>query len=387
MPKICEPTEYAQETLYYLARARKLRESGVTFGKPLKNSVRRAVDDDLMCKIPIYDTDKRLYAGFNKVLHILMYGRNSQFYPDALGPFNKSQLGEGHEKNWSLPVWLYVFIIHRVTGSGINYNKNPSGFHNSALTKFNDCTTGKEVRQTLKALIAANEKLFTSNGYQIQQFKLTKPGRYALGGHEYLMEHAHVLAVKLADYIEAQNRTFTNVIDFCNKFNRSIDLNRFTFAYAALAADIADFYPNKMVLDSYFPAGTKAFACLQWQFKKLRSCSKDAFVEEAIGWLSDKTGLLPYDVEDCGACDVMRYLENYVAHSPGNDYEHVDRDAIFNNPAVVKNHPHGRQKAMLDHGLVFTFNDHRVKARGAAVLKDNGLSIRQYHKLIKRRAE
>lgn len=383
MTSVCEPTKYAQETLHYLARARKLRKAGVTFGKPLKNSLRREIDDELMTTIPIYDTDKRLYAGFNKILHILRYGNKSEFYPHALGPFQPDDLGEGHEKTWTLPTWLYVFIIHRVTGSGINYNKNPSGFYNSPLVRFDDCNTGKEIRNRLKLMVAQNAKMFTSNGYQIQPFKRTM-GQYALGGHEYLLEHAHVLAVKLAKYIEAQKRSFMDIISFANRFNQRIGLNRFTFAYAALAADIADFFPQNVKLDSYFPAGTKAYACLQWQFKQIRKCSKDAFVEEAIDWLADKTGLLPYDVEDCGACDVMRYLENYVAHSRGNDYDHIDRDAVFSNPKVIKYHPHGRQKAMLDLGLVFTFNDYKVKARGDAVLKANHLSIKQYKKLVKK---
>jgi len=57
----------------------------------------------------------------------------------------------------------------------------------------------------------------------------------------------------------------------------------------------------------------------------------------------EDTGSLPYNAEDV-ACDFIRWIENYLR--PGADYAHINMDTLWN--STIKDHPYGRQRAMLD---------------------------------------
>jgi hypothetical protein len=83
---------------------------------------------------------------------------------------------------------------------------------------------------------------------------------------------------------------------------------------------------------------------------------------------------VPYDGEDC-ACDHVRYIENYVR--PGHDYDHLDRDTLWNSSTIL-DHPFGRQKAMLEHGLIGSFNDLKVHPSDDYVLSRAGITVSEY---------
>ena len=48
----------------------------------------------------------------------------------------------------------------------------------------------------------------------------------------------------------------------------------------------------------------------------------------------------------------------------------------------IKDHPRGRQKAMLDLGLVETFNGITAHPSDLKVLNDNNLSVQQYQDMV-----
>jgi hypothetical protein len=85
-------------------------------------------------------------------------------------------------------------------------------------------------------------------------------------------------------------------------------------------------------------------------------------------------GATAYDGEDI-FCDGIRWIENYVR--PGHDYNHLDRDKIWNSSTII-DHPYGRQKAMLEHGLIKSFNELSVHPSDDHVLKLAGMSKGEY---------
>ena len=95
----------------------------------------------------------------------------------------------------------------------------------------------------------------------------------------------------------------------------------------------------------------------------------DQIMEQAVR----DTGSKPYDLEDV-FCDAIRFLENYIR--PGSCYDHLDFDNVWNSSKLI--HPFGRQKAMLQLGLVKTFNGMKSHPSDDAVLKAAGWTKEQY---------
>jgi hypothetical protein len=71
----------------------------------------------------------------------------------------KSWTGKKHD----LPTMLYLMILHRVTGSGINYGLKVSGYHNSIIPDLAEWDT---VDEFIKLVNLKTEPFYTSVGYQ-----------------------------------------------------------------------------------------------------------------------------------------------------------------------------------------------------------------------------
>ena len=102
------------------------------------------------------------------------------------------------------------------------------------------------------------------------------------------------------------------------------------------------------------------------------------FLDRVMEMACLDTGEVPYNLEDV-ACDYIRYATNYVRM--GEAYNHLDRDKIFNSSKII--HPFGRHRAMLDLGLVKTFNDSNQNFYYDEVIKANNLTPAAYVKLVK----
>ena len=79
---------------------------------------------------------------------------------------------------------------------------------------------------------------------------------------------------------------------------------------------------------------------------------KEVFLDSVMMKIYEDTGSFPYNAEDV-ACDSIRWIENYC--KVGCDYDHLDLDHVWNSSSI-KDHPKGRQKAMLDLNLIPSFN-------------------------------
>lgn len=336
-----------------------------------------AVKDPLMRNVKLYDVVERKYAGFTQVLLDVVYGDSSKhpYYKNmnsTRAPIAKNFRGWYKER--SLAEILFVFIVHRISGSGINYAKFPSGYHNTVVPEF---YKAKSIRGMQSIIENFGKPKFTSVGYQFPAFP--KPsGKWKLGGDMFLCTTADDLACKLAKFLErGGKKDLRQVGDFMFDWNTKNGLRHYKFQYAAVISDIADFFPDLVNTHSPFYYGSNAVECMNYMASstKLRGPKLlDAIMERAV----EDTGYSAYNVED-QMCDCIRWIENYIR--PGGDYDHLDRDKVWSSHKI-HDHPYGRQLNMLKLNLVQSFNDWRSPKRSDFVLTLHGLSVEQYKAML-----
>lgn len=343
------------------------------------------MNDDLMENVELYDVVERKYAGFSQIINDIFYG-----WTDKHPYWARMQAGEATAQrelvanNWtgkvhSLDTWLFLFILHRVTGSAINYATKPSGYHNTLLFKLHLADDIEDMKKIIKAEGKMGKPFYTSVGYQFPAFP--KPtAEYKKGGDYYLCEYAPRLAQALAVYLATPGRKDLREIgEFMLSWNVENGLRRYAFQYAAVVADIADWFPHYVNRESPFYYGTNAVECISYLAENDKKLKKEDFLDEVMMSIYEETGSVPYNAEDV-CCDYIRWVENYVR--PGADYAHLDYDKIWSS-SKIKDHPRGRQKAMLDLGLIETFNGMTAHPSDLKVLNENNIGVEEYQAMVK----
>lgn len=374
--------KYYSEFLRYYEMAKKQQEECNLGTIPHEEST---VPDELMKHVHLYDVVERKYAGFSQIINDAFYGWTDQHpYWEKMKSGQATRQREVVAENWtgkhtdfSLPEWLYVFLLHRITGSAINYATKPSGYHNTLLFHLHEATTIEDMVKTVKSYPLP---FYTSIGYQFPSFPKPIEG-YRRGGDYYLSEYAPILARDVADFlVTGGKKDLREVGEFMFKWNKDRGLKAYKFQYAAFIADIADWYPEYVNKESPFYYGKNAIECLNYLIHtgKKKPTNNIIVLDGIMQKIYEDTGAYPYNAEDV-ACDAIRHLENYIR--PGKDYEHLDFDKIWNS-STIKDHPYGRQKAMLDLGLVHTFNDLKNHPSDDYILKKNNLTVEEYKKMV-----
>ena len=389
-----ETTKYYDEFKYYFRLAKDQQDKSNLGHIPHKDS---QLGDPLMETIELYDVVERKFAGFSQIVNDVFYGWSKEhpYWSRMNAGLYTKQRKEvasnwfGKQKVFGLPEWLYVFILHRVCGSAINYGTKPSGYHNTLLFDLWQSDTIEEMCEQVKF---TNKTFYTSIGYQFPAFpKPPKPkiesaplfgieGDYAYkrGGDYFLCEFAPRLARDLAAFLESSDKKLDlrEVGDWMFNWNKTNNLRVYRFQYAAIIADIADWFPEFINTESMFYYGTNAVECIGYLADTSNGKGKksEEFLDSVMKLIYEETGSLPYNAEDV-ACDFIRWIENYVR--PGADYADVNLDTLWNSSSI-KDHPYGRQKAMLDLGLVKTFNGIKNHPSDDTVLKEVGMTIEEY---------
>jgi hypothetical protein len=342
-----------------------------------------STSDDLMNNVQLYDVVERKLAGFSQIINDAFYGSSTD-HPY----YDKIQAGHSDNKrkymisNWDnrknvygLREWLYVFLVHRITGSAINYGTIPSGYHNTILFDLYTCDT---VDEMAKMIPHYRKTFYTSIGYQFPKFPKPPEG-YKRGGDYYLSTYAPRLVDEMASWLESGGkRDFRDMGDWMFEWNEKNGLCRYKFQYAAFLADLADWFPEFVNTESHFYYGTNAVECISYLIEGKKKDQNT--LDSVMDMVYEDLGSVPYNAEDV-CCDFIRWVENYVR--PGSHYDHVDRDAIWSS-CSIKDHPRGRQKAMLDLGLVESFNTLKYHPSDLKVLEINNLSIGEYQGLCKK---
>jgi len=380
-----QTTKYYDEFLRYHEMAKKQQELCNLGLTPHHES---GVDDPLMEHVHLYDVVERKYAGFSQIINDVFYGYSKQhpywfqIEADKASPqrMEITRSWSGKRRDFTVAAWLYVFIVHRVTGSGINYARKPSGYNNTILPKLAEARSIGDMADIIfkHQDWAKSPPIYTSVGYQFPAFPKPKEG-YKRGGDYFLCEYAPRLAKELEAYLFSsygRKRTLREVGDFMLNWNVANGLRQYKFQYAAVVADIADWFPQFVDRTSPFYYGSNAVECINYLAKPASSNGRrnTEFLDEVMAKAASDTGGVPYNLEDV-ACDFIRWVENYVR--PGADYDHVDRDKVFSS-CRIKDHPYGRQKAMLDLGLVKSFNEISVHPSDDYVISRAKLHPDQY---------
>ena len=379
MPTI-EKTRYYFDFLDYFKKAKRQQELCNLGTVPHAQS---GVGDSLMENVELYDVVERKYAGFSQIVNDIFYGWTPE-HPY----FVKMEAGCATEERMRVTrlwtgkeleeeEWIYLLLLHRVTGSAINYAKIPSGYHNTLLFHLHECDNIEEMTEVVRT---HDKPFYTSVGYQFPAFP--KPvGDYKRGGDYYLCEFAPDLARQFTNFVRTgPPKKFREMGDWLFNWNVTRGLRKYKFQYAAFVADIADWFPEYVDRESLFYYGTNAIECISYLAKPKQKMPKEAFLDEVMMEIYRETGSLPYNAEDV-CCDYIRYVENYI--KPGLHYDHLDRDAIWNTSSI-EDHPFGRQKAMLELGLVNSFNDLSVHPSDDYVISRAGIDREEYHRRVHR---
>jgi hypothetical protein len=379
---VLETTRYYEDFCRYFLLAKTQQEECNLGFTPHQNS---SVADSLMKQVHLYDVVERKYAGFSQIVNDIFYGL-SESHPywkhmkEGLSTKQRMDVATAWNEKYlklNFPAWLYVLLVHRLTGSGINYSKKPSGYNNTVLPAL---AQGNKIDDFVEIIRDYKPSKYTSVGYQFPAFPKPKMG-YAKGGDYFLCEMLPELAEKLAgflEYTQPLKKSLRQVGDFMFQWNKEKGLRAYRFQYAAFIADIADWFPQFVYRESPFYYGSNARECLKYLAKRPAGMNEDEFLDAITFRIMEDTGAVPYDSEDV-CCDFIRWIENYVR--PGGDYDHVDRDKVWSSSSI-KDHPYGRQEAMLRFGLVKSFNDMDVHPSDAYVLETVGMSVESYKQLV-----
>lgn len=343
-----------------------------------------SVNDDLMKHVELYDVVERKYAGFSQIVNDVFYGFSKDhpyWHKMELGLMTKQR--EIVSKNWTgkrsifgLKDWLFLFMFHRLTGSGINYAQKPSGYHNTLLFEMHQADN---IDQMIEVVKSAKRPFYTSVGYQFPSFPKPR-GNYKRGGDYFICEYLPRLIDDLVVYLETPGKKdLRQVGEFLFNWNKDNGLRAYRFQYAAFIADIADWFPEYVNRESAFYYGTNAKECVSYLATKGKRMDELLFLDAVMLKIYEDTGSVPYNAEDV-TCDSIRWIENYVR--PGQDYDHLDFDNVWNSSKIL-DHPYGRQRAMLDLKLVPSFNGIKEHPSDDKVIKSLSLTEEQYKQMVK----
>jgi len=386
MPVTVETTEYYDEFLRYYGLAKTQQERS-NLGSESHSSV--DIGDQLMQSVTLYDVVERKYAGFSNIVNDAFYGNSPEHpYFDKFNSGHSNAHRDSMLKSWDTPRdnfdledWLYVFILHRVCGSGINYAASVSGYHNTLLLSLGEC---KNINDIITLVNTHRKSFYTSVGYQFPGFPKPKP-EYRRGGDYYLSEYAPRLARELAGYLQKSTSKlgFRDIGGFMLKWNVDNGLRQYHFHYAAVVADIADWFPEYVNRESKFYYGSNAVECISYLGVKPNRVKKIDFLDSVMDKIYKDTGALPYNAEDV-CCDFIRWVENYV--KPGSAYDGLDFDNVWSSCNIL-DHPFGRQKNMLKLGLVDTFNGMKNHPADGTIINRNNLTVVEYRNMCKNGAK
>ena len=325
------PTAYFVEYLDYHDRAKALQDRNLGLKPP-----EFRCGDDLQDHVTIYDNVERRLAGFSNVLESVWYGPQA---PKVAKNIAAGRDTTCYKDSFDQDTWLYLFLIHRLTGSGASF-EHDHGWRNSIVPYL--CHKTSWIRPSnghISNLIASYDKpIFTSIGNQIPPFNKPNPP-YATGGKEFLCEHAPKLAVATLHWLQQGPRKgIKETVDWILSWMTQHGFKRYKFVLTAFAMDIAEYMPDYVDPNSDVYHGKNAEEAMELIFNLNPSLkSHKAKYDTATRVICDLKDTWPMDTEDV-MCDAIRWSESYI---PKRSYDHLDRSTIFS--SISLRHHKGRQ--------------------------------------------
>ena len=333
-------TEYWQDFTDYYNRAAILQGINVSSENGRDTSEPLHVDDSLQHHITIYDTIERKHAGFSNALQQVWFGSDAPKRWHADSRFND------HHSIYGLREWLWLFLLHRVTGSGASFTFD-HGFRNSIVSDVGlYCTTVSEMRSFVLEQMRDGRAIFTSIGNQIPPFP--KPdGEYVRGGERYIGEFMTRLVDDTIWMLAARRSPWTiaDTVDWVCAWHVKNGLKQFKFVLTAWVMDIAEYFPELVDPYSRVHYGANAIEALELLFDN-DGFKKKEFLDEAMNTLVSELHS-PFEPEDVRrgmgramsledvACDYVRYVGNYVPKG----YEHLTPDQVTHSSRMKDIYP------------------------------------------------
>ena len=299
---------------YYYPRAKWLQEN-VNWG-PLKYRDPKAdqiINDNLMQDIDIYDCFTRNAAGFSNVIQDLKFGSKTPKWHWQKEDRRRISASNDNIK-WDLHTWLYVFICHRIMGSGASF-EDDHGYRNNVVQHWGIHRDIQDMTQHMVEFKASKLPMFTSIGNQ------PPAPRKGVSNVCFMTKELPDLIARLTDWIYASKRDHKGIVDYLNRYNMEVGHRRFNFVYAAFSMDCSDYYPELVDEDSHTYLGNNAIRCM----KRLSIGWKP---DDFMNLLRERTAGKPKDLEDV-MCDFVRFGQNYVPRGNGT-FNHIS-SAIKNN--------------------------------------------------------
>lgn len=302
-----EKTEYFHDFVRYYERAKILNLRNIG---ELPNHV--TVGDELQDNVTIYDTVWRRYAGFSKVLEQLWYGPES---------WTKRKSEIAYKDVLSTEEWLYVCLIHRLTGSGASFEED-HGYRNTAVIEMVETNTG--IDEYVEFLRNYDKPMFTSKGNQIPPFNKPRHG-YDKGGKEFLCEYAPKLANHIAQYLSDTSHYrhgIKELVDIVLMWMTANGFKKYHFVLTAWVMDMAEYFPHHVDQDSRVYMGKNCYRSLDYMFIKPKGLTKHEFYGDAMAELCYTLDNKPYNLEDV-LCDAVRYWANYIPKNYVGTYKNT----------------------------------------------------------------
>ena len=301
-------------TNYYYPRAKWLQEN-CNWGKLsyVGSEATKVVNDSLMQSIDIYDCYTRNAAGFSNVLQDLRHGSNTpkRHHHDE----SRRRLVDSYNTGgWDIKTWFYVYLCHRMTGSGASFTSD-HGYRNNIVQHWGTLESIEEMQESLKSTKAAGTALFTSIGNQ------PPAPRKGVSNVDFMCDELPLLLDRCVDWLHSgSKKTHKQVVDFLNEYNTEQGHRRFNFAYAAFSYDLGDYHKDLVDDMSHGYFGNNSL-------RSMKMMSSGYTTDEFMDVLCERMGGAPRDNEDV-LCDFVRFGQNYVPRS----------DSTFNHvPSTITN--------------------------------------------------
>jgi hypothetical protein len=299
---------------------------------PFLGSLEKAVNDDLIYNVPIYDMGQRKYAAFCS-------------FTEAVWKKEKDVKGNGIHFNHHMIKdtfdWFMLFYLFRLCGSGINYKPKTNtslfnsfigthGFGNFWIVDsiLKNKFTHKEWLQDLKI----TSKPFTDNkGYLLPQFTFSGISNNHL--KKFVLDFSVELVTHLYEFCHIKQRDIYEITDEGNKWLNKMGFKKQNFVLTAFAADLSEYFPNFVNKHGLVYAGTNATKCIKAIFPKIKkNISEFEYINDVLQFQSKRYNLTPIDCEDSRNCDVVRYFQEYQSkyHIAKN------RGVVMKNNSILK---------------------------------------------------
>lgn len=299
------------------------------------------VADPLMHFITIYDCVERRYAGFSNALQQVWFGSENPKRWQIDTRF------DGMHDQLTTIDWLWVFLVHRVTGSGASFSHD-HGFRNSIIADM--VLRGPQAGDMKRYLLSEMRQgraVFTSIGNQIPPFPKPHPP-YSRGSELYLSEFAPRLCWDMWQWLTKHGGPRMSVQAVADKacaLHREYGVKQFKFVLTAWAMDIAEYMPHFVDPHSHVHYGKNALESLNLLFENFSQKRAEQAMDHITNTLHERGYpreiLKPYSLEDV-LCDYVRYIERYVPKG----YEHLKPHHVENTSRVEHPNRHASYHAV-----------------------------------------